>query len=699
MPSVEGRKLAMAEMALRNDAQSMKKQSGYHRSKWILHSGSRVDAQLSFVGRALPPAPPEAVTSALRQHLADLTSTFVTPSDTLSACTEFVRRWARDHLVRWKLPLGSPDWPTGSSCVERSASKGGLLGYLTEVGQDAPIGYEPSEDGAAVTLAMEDRLVSWAMSARDPSQPLRHRVTCLSERGLKTRVVTVGPAHAQVLGHTVRKRLLAGLKSTNAAYQPLVGASDEEIIKSFVGCCGDVLISTDLTRASDLLPLDLVRAVVDGLEASDRVSPLEIEVLRELSGPQLLSYPDGSTALSSRGILMGLPTTWVLLSLIHLFWVDHAKRVARVGLRRAPRFHGAICGDDGLLALNANGAAAYIDIVKNCGGEASPGKHYECSSGPTRRCVFLEKLFEFGLSADGTLAIGSRFPAIPVKGLTSFNLPRDFTEGRLVSCKSFGIRQIVSIDAIAAQGDCLLGPLRDYVRHRASWLSTYSAEVLGLTPGFPLRLGGYILGPRPVSGKMVDEVANIRDSGRSFSMAIKLILDPLWRMAAGFSGEGRELAVSEGELVDLGPDLGMRPTVHGLPCGDSHHWQVATEDARYLRTVTGMFRQLVTMMSAPRQPRPLFLRAQDFVLSRRRLVKEGASRPSGLPVDQKFGPALIAWKTPNGGLAGRGVSWFDSVASTRSVEAERFWSQFGYQLRSPATATEYPRVAPEASSS
>jgi len=58
----------------------------------------------------------------------------------------------------------------------------------------------------------------------------------------------------------------------------------------FLGGHAETLVSTDLTRATDLLPLDLVAAVVDGLEASGRMSELEVEILRALSGPQLLHY-------------------------------------------------------------------------------------------------------------------------------------------------------------------------------------------------------------------------------------------------------------------------------------------------------------------------------------------------------------------------------------------------------------------------
>jgi len=102
---------------------------------------------------------------------------------------------------------------------------------------------------------------------------------------LKTRVVTVGQAHLQTRGHLVRKRLFNGLRHTLGTRYPLEGASDEKIIQELLGASGQTLVSTDLTRATDLLPLDLVDAVIKGLEESKRLPPEDIETLHLLHGP------------------------------------------------------------------------------------------------------------------------------------------------------------------------------------------------------------------------------------------------------------------------------------------------------------------------------------------------------------------------------------------------------------------------------
>jgi len=351
-------------------------------------------------------------------------------------------------LVKPKVLIEPPAWPSGSSCFERTAKKGGTLSYLIErsAEQEPPVHY--LSDAVAVEVAQDISLFSYALKRLKEGEIPVHKVACITERGLKTRMVNVGPAWCQVLGHSVRKHLLRGLRATQGAYQPLVGAEDHDILKLFDGATAETVVSTDLTRATDLIPLDLASAVVDGLAESGRLSPLEIDVLRVLTGPQRLIYPgEEEPVLSTRGILMGLPTSWCVLSLIHLYWLDVAKHAAlEAAGRRKPRIRFSICGDDALLATTVVGAASYAQCVRDCGGSPSYGKHYECTEGSVRRAVFLERLYEWDV-VDSKLRTGVRFPAIPVKGFTSRNLPRDFVEDRLVSCRSFGLRQILGIDS------------------------------------------------------------------------------------------------------------------------------------------------------------------------------------------------------------------------------------------------------------
>lgn len=53
------------------------------------------------------------------------------------------------------------------------------------------------------------------------------------------------------------------------------------------------VLSSDLTTASDLIPLDLVKALVEGLCAGADVPDWFREALLAATGPQLLTWPNG----------------------------------------------------------------------------------------------------------------------------------------------------------------------------------------------------------------------------------------------------------------------------------------------------------------------------------------------------------------------------------------------------------------------
>lgn len=110
------------------------------------------------------------------------------------------------------------------------------------------------------------------------------------------------------------------------------------------------MLSSDLKAASDLLPLDLVGSIVEGLCESGKLSLIEKVSLWWLTGPVEVHYSiDDDTYLDSRkygikakvmddlceipcdlsrGILMGVPTTWTMLNLVHLFWIKRAAKLA-----------------------------------------------------------------------------------------------------------------------------------------------------------------------------------------------------------------------------------------------------------------------------------------------------------------------------------------------------------------------------------
>nr|QIJ70075.1 RNA-dependent RNA polymerase [Ludgate narna-like virus] len=629
--------------ALKGNDKAVKAESSAHRAEWILRGGSGLNAQLSFVGRALPPAPASSVRAALAQHKLDLTTPFRTEAQVLVSARVFARRWAMTHLARARNELEDLEWPSSSSCLERGASKGGLLGHCLSRLWDFPPPPLPDTPFAAID-GIKCSLLGMALDS--VKLPPEHRVTCLAERGVKTRVVTVGPSWSQLMGHSVRARLFRGLRKCRGTYAPLQGATDLEISKIFEGGYTEALVSTDLTRASDLLPLDLLSAIIDGLESSGKMSETEVWILRALSGPQLLRYPDGSSCLSGRGALMGLPTTWCLLSLVHLFWMDEVMRTSRPGARSRHRY--SICGDDALLATTHIGASAYSRLVQACGGVPSEGKHFVSVGGDVRRGVFLERLYEFPVTLRG-LGRCRRNPAIPVRGLTSGSLPETFRNGELVVTHSMGLRQLIAVDSVlSTNGPDALPALRNYVSRRVPWLEAFSTKQLGLEPGVPFRFGGYPLSAPPsdlvgeiwvkpflglcpdpfLPDKMVrgsrEEILSavlrlprstlVAASGNSFSLAMRKELDPCWRTALKWSVEGEDHLLKDGYYVSI------RRFLEGAPPNCT---PVNPEERREAATLLS-FLQLKAF--SPSHKVVKVLRLADAKRTLRRLAREGAEK-------------------------------------------------------------------------
>lgn len=115
-------------------------------------------------------------------------------------------------------------------------------------------------------------------------------------------------------------------------------------------------------------------------------------------GPQDLSWPyvevqkggetqrlwTGPEEVSKRGILMGLPTTWFFLCLVHLFWIEMACDEIPTCRDRA-----VVCGDDLVAIWPQSVIDKYHGLLGACGAKISSGKHFVF----TDSGVFTEKCF------------------------------------------------------------------------------------------------------------------------------------------------------------------------------------------------------------------------------------------------------------------------------------------------------------------
>jgi hypothetical protein len=236
----------------------------------------------------------------------------------------------------------------------------------------------------------------WMLGTLERGEYPSASVEILRELGLKCRVVTKSPAALVYALHPVRRRLLAGLRSCKEVGE-LLNGNLRACLDRYVGAVGTVA-SSDLTAATDLLPHDLVQSIVDGLAESGKFEPWEITSLRLGTGPQNVNWPSSAHAgekgrtspvLTSRGILMGLPTSWAILNLVHLFWWHEALRESSCLTTRRGVF--SCFGDDALIVAEPPVLESYDRLISECGGKLSVGKHARSST----RGVYLERLLLF----------------------------------------------------------------------------------------------------------------------------------------------------------------------------------------------------------------------------------------------------------------------------------------------------------------
>ncbi|ASA47306.1 RdRp [Point-Douro narna-like virus] len=339
--------------------------------------------QLSYIGRALPYGDATICEHALKSHADVLGSLGVTPPSLLGAA----RGWAKEWAIKNRLSLDLIREPPiqESSCLEYSRREGGYARAIKE--------------HTARCLTLPPSSVRHSMKegtrASNPGRVLKDlafadlsntaRVVAVPERGWKARIVTAHAAARVAFLHSLRHGLFAALRNDRRTKLVAEGLHREAVEALFATGVDPrcTIVSADLSAASDTLHGDLLQAIVEGLgDALGCTSKFMDEFTNAAVGSYTLSYPDGSTVTTQRGALMGLPTTWPLLCLTHLFWCDQSlvQLHGRGGCREketpgSSREAEVICGDDLAAAWRPDRVAAYEEIAVLCGAVFSPGKH------------------------------------------------------------------------------------------------------------------------------------------------------------------------------------------------------------------------------------------------------------------------------------------------------------------------------------
>jgi len=209
----------------------------------------------------------------------------------------------------------------------------------------------------------------------------RCRQVAVNERGFKVRVATPLEAPFRYLLSVINVALLKKLEEDPRTVSALHGCPAEELDWT-LGRRTNLVFSADLKSATDYFPQDLMR------DAADTLSEGWPEELRSLFfravGPHTLYRPKGNeSCVTSRGILMGSPVSWPLLSM-YSAWL-HSESGSDGWF--------AVCGDDYVGCHTYPTYVRYLSARTATGAVGSPGKDI---LGRDSVGVFAEELISVG---------------------------------------------------------------------------------------------------------------------------------------------------------------------------------------------------------------------------------------------------------------------------------------------------------------
>jgi hypothetical protein len=328
--------------------------------------------QWSYLGRALPIGDSAVVEKALIAHRENLMKKPYVPPDRLERARKFARYWAEGHCPY--LTVGEIALTSGG-CLEKSRREGGLAAFLHEVysesdesplPQDPPTGVCKADwDSFLGDVRLREALLDQVDRCAHEHPPAK--VSVVRERGYKARIVTRSPGALVALGHFLRAVVLAALRRDGhcrEVFDDHKGAVESMFVSGAVPLpCW--ILSADLSNATDTIPIELALALFEGLCEGFRFGARLLVTGRLILGPQWVEWADGTSSLSSCGILMGLPLSWVMLCICQLFWVSEAKAKVR-SIPTAPRLGPTpfrICGDDLISIWPAVLVVSYNDDV------------------------------------------------------------------------------------------------------------------------------------------------------------------------------------------------------------------------------------------------------------------------------------------------------------------------------------------------
>jgi hypothetical protein len=317
--------------------------------------------------RGLPAPPPAEAELEYKKHQEVLlTEPEKIPDDIINSVRNFCRKSVlravdrleiRDEQLEYKAKLQF------SACLEKTRKDGGTYGYFREkilsgslpTGEIQRAAFKTAGDhspGRMKTHGLSPEYTSALVIQQawneffGPTFKNQGKASSVLEAGWKTRIVTISPAAMIVLGNPINDQLLKVLSALGPTQDALRSNTPARLVKRFAKAnySRDMeLYSADLSRATDYIPHQAAEAAWLGIADALKLSEKEVQLGKTILGPVELTYPDGTIITTKRGILMGRPIVWPILSLLNMWAAEH-----RTNIRTRGTY--SVCGDD-LLGL------------------------------------------------------------------------------------------------------------------------------------------------------------------------------------------------------------------------------------------------------------------------------------------------------------------------------------------------------------
>lgn len=408
-------------------------------AKWSKRPVLHALVQLSYIGRALPaPSISKNYNAALMEHYNLLTSEDACPQETLDSIKKFAKKWAKSKLkdldASWDIQV------TGGAAIGFPKAQGGhqmnISGAVWEAFADAecPPWVEPDvwqtlAGLGNVRLALCNRLQEKFPNFEGipPGEVLP-----LPEPGNKLRIVSKGDSDFVTIVHSLRDLMFQMLRkdptiSTSLRGDDVKAVSDmwEEAVRKGRVIPGSVIVSSDMTVATDGIYQSCYLAAWEGIAEATEMSDEAVKLGRMALGPQKLKWTlldnrfqprETLEKVTTRGALMGNPLPWSLLCVLHRWAAEMGISETLGGkpgflFRKAPY---RIFGDDAIAVWPRKTERKYAHYLNAIGAKLSKNKHFISSDLTTPQFGFF---CEKGYIFDQREILPIRTKTYPLKGL------------------------------------------------------------------------------------------------------------------------------------------------------------------------------------------------------------------------------------------------------------------------------------------